>query len=333
MGCSWHSPPITLRPLKNSEQTADFSLDKQTLFFSGKEFTFDHVFGQTASQHKVFSAAVKPLVSRFHAQVYNDDLRDLLSPDNVSSGVQIRDRGNNQVEVTGLTTHEVTGSDEVTLHLLPPQILRFLFIGGHARKTACTHMNATSSRSHAIFTIKLKFSRVGEVRIFFFFFIEPGYFTISSFFSQQVNERVTSKINFVDLAGSESLKRTGAEGERAKEGININMGLLALGNVINSLSEGRVHIPYRSSKLTRLLSDSIGGNSKTLFIACISPAKEDKHETLNTLLYASRVKRIHNRAVQQITSENEVISLKAEIVWLRKQLEVFQVRLAIATTV
>ncbi|KAG1248763.1 hypothetical protein G6F68_013660 [Rhizopus microsporus] len=108
-----------------------------------------------------------------------------------------------------------------------------------------------------------------------------------------------SKFHFVDLAGSERLKRTAAEGERRKEGININAGLLALGNVISALSDPSkkpTHIPYRDSKLTRLLQDSLGGNASTLMIACVSSAEIDLTETANTIKYAYRARNIKNKA-------------------------------------
>ena len=111
-------------------------------------------------------------------------------------------------------------------------------------------------------------------------------------------ENLTSKLVFVDLAGSERLKRTGATGDRAKEGISINGGLLALGNVISALGDEKrkaSHVPYRDSKLTRLLQDSLGGNSQTLMVACVSPSDRDFMETLNTLKYANRAKDIKNK--------------------------------------
>ncbi|GAA6004770.1 hypothetical protein JCM10207_001008 [Rhodosporidiobolus poonsookiae] len=110
---------------------------------------------------------------------------------------------------------------------------------------------------------------------------------------------LTSKFHFVDLAGSERLKRTAAVGERQKEGISINAGLSALGNVISALGDPTkkaTHIPYRDSKLTRLLQDSLGGNAKTMMIACVSPTEYNLHETLSTLKYANRARNIKNKA-------------------------------------
>jgi hypothetical protein len=120
-----------------------------------------------------------------------------------------------------------------------------------------------------------------------------------------LGEDVVSKISFVDLAGSERLKKTGAEGQQRKEGIQINQGLLALGNVINALGsedamkrKDKIHVGYRESKLTRLLQDALGGNSRTLFLACVSPAEVNLNETLSTLRYAYRTRNIQNKPVK-----------------------------------
>jgi len=112
------------------------------------------------------------------------------------------------------------------------------------------------------------------------------------------DEFMVAKFHFVDLAGSERAKKTGAVGATLKEGININKSLLVLGNVISALSEeGKKNnfVPYRDSKLTRILQDSLGGNSRTSMIACVSPAESNFDETLNTLNYASRARKIKNK--------------------------------------
>ena len=106
-----------------------------------------------------------------------------------------------------------------------------------------------------------------------------------------------SSLHLIDLAGSERLKKTGAEGKRKEEGTAINMGLLALGNVISALSDGLSHVPYRDSKLTRILKDSLGGNSHTLMVACVSPADSNFEESLNTLRYADRARKIKNKPI------------------------------------
>ncbi|GMF19655.1 unnamed protein product [Phytophthora lilii] len=180
--------------------------------------------------------------------------------------------------------------------------------GALARSTASTSMNAHSSRSHAICTLTMEHHEIAVA--------EGG------------TETRFSKFHLVDLAGSERVRRTNSEGARFKEGVNINRGLLALGNVINALWERKqtkpmtAHVPYRDSKLTRLLQDSLGGNSKTLMIACISPSDVNYEETSNTLRYASRTRNIENVAVvnKERSAENEVAHLK-------QQLEIVQLQL------
>ncbi|EOQ98936.1 Kinesin-like protein KIF21A [Wallemia ichthyophaga EXF-994] len=138
---------------------------------------------------------------------------------------------------------------------------------------------------------------------------------------------ITSKFHFVDLAGSERLKRTAAEGARASEAISINSGLLALGNVISALGDpskarAKTYIPYRDSKLTRLLQDSLGGNAQTTMIACVSPAEYNTSETINTLKYANRARNIKNKAeVNQVDAGWEDIEwLQSTVTKLRKEL-------------
>ncbi|XP_043246573.1 kinesin-like protein KIF21A isoform X4 [Amphibalanus amphitrite] len=141
-------------------------------------------------------------------------------------------------------------------------------------------------------------------------------------------ETLSAKFHFVDLAGSERLKRTGATGDRAKEGISINCGLLALGNVISALGDETrkiSHVPYRDSKLTRLLQDSLGGNSRTVMIACVSPSDADFMETLNTLKYANRARNIKNRVtINQDKTSRTISLLRQEIQQL--QLELMEYR-------
>ena len=165
--------------------------------------------------------------------------------------------------------------------------------GAFNRTTASTNMNDQSSRSHAIFTLYIQQQRPAKPSNPFHLQDDPdspGPAPTAPTSSDDF-ETLTAKFHFVDLAGSERLKRTGATGDRAKEGISINCGLLSLGNVISALgdtSKKVSHVPYRDSKLTRLLQDSLGGNSRTQMIACVSPSDRDFMETLNTLKYANR---------------------------------------------
>ncbi|RLN75374.1 hypothetical protein BBO99_00008383 [Phytophthora kernoviae] len=195
-------------------------------------------------------------------------------------------------------------------------------------------MNERSSRSHAVYTVKIvqKLSTqeskdtsdrsnnqsAGENRRGKAGFDPNSNGGHGAGETPEVDAVIVSKLTFVDLAGSERLKKTHAEGERMKEGIQINVGLFALGNVINALGDekrraaSQVHVPYRSSKLTRLLQDALGGNSRTLFIACVSPAESNANETINTLQYANRAKNIQNKAIKNIDSRAaELVSLKA----------------------
>merc|ERR1719356_2374773 len=147
--------------------------------------------------------------------------------------------------------------------------------GWKNRSTGATNMNAESSRSHSIFTITIEMMSTGAGD------------------SSHIRK---GKLNLVDLAGSERQAKTGAAGDRLKEATKINLSLSALGNVISALVDGKSkHIPYRDSKLTRLLQDSLGGNTKTMMVACLSPADNNYEETISTLRYANRAKNIKNK--------------------------------------
>ncbi|KAL8103864.1 hypothetical protein AgCh_028163 [Apium graveolens] len=140
------------------------------------------------------------------------------------------------------------------------------------------------------------------------------------------DEYLCAKLHLVDLAGSERAKRTGSDGMRFKEGVHINKGLLALGNVINALGDEKkrkegLHVPYRDSKLTRLLQDSLGGNSRTVMIACVSPADINPEETLNTLKYANRARNIQNKpVVNRDPISNEMLKMRQQLECLQAEL-------------
>ena len=155
--------------------------------------------------------------------------------------------------------------------------MEYMNIGNRNRSVGETAMNKDSSRSHLLFMLYLESAE-----------------------DSQGDEKkyVASKLNLVDLAGSERINKTGAQGDRLQEAKNINLSLSALGNVISALVDGKSHhIPYRDSKLTRLLQDSLGGNTKTVMIANCSPADYNFDETLSTLRYASRAKFIKNKPI------------------------------------
>ncbi|KFW85830.1 Kinesin-like KIF21B, partial [Manacus vitellinus] len=263
-------------------------------------------------------AAPEFKVSAQFLELYNEEILDLFDsardPDarHRKSNIKIHEDASGSIYTTGVTSRLISWQEE---------LIQCLKQGALSRTTASTQMNVQSSRSHAIFTIHLCQTRVcarpelvnGEVTS-----LLDGSQPATEY------ETLTAKFHFVDLAGSERLKRTGATGERAKEGISINCGLLALGNVISALgdqSKKVVHVPYRDSKLTRLLQDSLGGNSQTIMIACVSPSDRDFMETLNTLKYANRARNIKNKVVvNQDKTSQQISALRAEIARLQMEL-------------
>ncbi|EIE82554.1 hypothetical protein RO3G_07259 [Rhizopus delemar RA 99-880] len=338
---------LRVRPFIEKEEAKNYITflpnQPNVIINQNRHFTFDHVYSPSVSQEEVYQSAIRPLFEQFvkgqtgsgktysmgisyHHQdpkqygivprfadnlfhwidtqinnnkdtiayrvkasfleLYNEDVIDLL--DIANTNISIREDTIGNISWSGVHEQEIRKSSD---------LLNCLYQGSVARTTASTDMNSESSRSHAIFSVTL----------------------IQSV--QSMKKEIISKFHFVDLAGSERLKKTNAVGDRAKEGISINAGLLALGNVISALSDDTKrgqYIPYRNSKLTRLLQDSLGGNSQTLMLACVSPADSNQHETLSTLKYANRAKRITNKVtINQVQSETE--ALKEEIHRLREE--------------
>ncbi|XP_058511841.1 kinesin-like protein KIF21A isoform X2 [Ochotona princeps] len=251
-------------------------------------------------------------------ELYNEEVLDLfdttrdIDSKNKKSNIRIHEDSTGGIYTVGVTTRTVNTESEM---------MQCLKLGALSRTTASTQMNVQSSRSHAIFTIHVCQTRACPQT-------DAENATDNKMISEssQMNEfeTLTAKFHFVDLAGSERLKRTGATGERAKEGISINCGLLALGNVISALgdkSKRATHVPYRDSKLTRLLQDSLGGNSQTIMIACVSPSDRDFMETLNTLKYANRARNIKNKVVvNQDRASQQINALRSEITRLQMEL-------------
>ncbi|XP_073950658.1 kinesin-like protein 3A isoform X2 [Choristoneura fumiferana] len=225
-------------------------------------------------------------------ELYQEQCYDLLSgKERGHSIIEIREDINKGVILPGITELAVTSTMETMMVLEQ---------GSSGRVTGSTAMNQASSRSHAVFTI-----------------------IISKESRSDKNIATTSKFHLVDLAGSERIKKTKASGERLKEGVKINQGLLALGNVISALGDGtnRSYISYRDSKLTRLLQDSLGGNSLTLMVACVSPADYNLDETVSTLRYADRARRIRNKPIiNQDAKAAEIVRLNNLVNELRLQL-------------
>mmetsp|Transcript_1165 Transcript_1165/g.1891 ORF Transcript_1165/g.1891 Transcript_1165/m.1891 type:complete len:1638 (+) Transcript_1165:189-5102(+) len=276
-------------------------------------------------------------------EIYGEEIRDLLDPTNTAK-VTIRETPAGGVYISGAREELVTSSEEM---------LAALEKGSLSRTTGSTRMNDSSSRSHAIFTILLERtihypSSSGTERDH-----SPSTDTAGECgdvdsksegetatagddtgdaidrFSRAEPEVRKCKFHFVDLAGSERAKRTGAEGVRLREGIDINKGLLVLGNVISALGDeqkrGKVHVPYRDSKLTRMLQDSLGGNSKTQMICCVSPADSNYNESLNAVRYANRARNIQNKPVVNIDPTSMLImELRGQIQVLARELLAFR---------
>jgi hypothetical protein len=236
-----------------------------------------------------------------YLEIYNEEMRDLLADDDKKSKkvpeMKIRETLNGEVYVSGLSSRPVVSPQAIGDHMEE---------ASKKRVVASTKMNAVSSRSHAICVLRIK-----------------GVLEDSSKFE--------AKLTLVDLAGSERIKKTGAEGGRRKEGININKGLFVLGQVVSALSETRPKHkrkpPYRDSKLTRLLQDSLGGNSRTIMLACVSPADFNIEETVTTLRYATNARNIKNTATRNVIktlSPEEAAKLQRENQLLKTQVQELQ---------
>jgi len=232
------------------------------------------------------------LVRASYLEIYNEEVRDLLSKD-PKNKLPLKEDVERGVYVKDLTSYVVKGVEEME-HVLQA--------GKKNRSVGATLMNQDSSRSHSIFSI-----------------------VIESSANRNDGSRAirAGKLNLVDLAGSERQSKTGASGERLVEATKINLSLSALGNVISALVDGKsTHIPYRDSKLTRLLQDSLGGNTKTVMVANLGPADYNYDETISTLRYANRAKNIKNKPrINEDPKDTMIREFQAEIIRLREQLE------------
>ncbi|KAJ8865981.1 hypothetical protein PR048_033505 [Dryococelus australis] len=325
------------------------------------EFVFDRVFGETATNHQVYEYSTREILkalfdgyncsvfaygatgsgktftmlgdkenpgiayltmvelyNRVHLlseeyefdirvsylEVYNENVRDLLQPD--SKHLHLREDSTSGITIANLTICKITSADELFARLTE---------GNMNRSQHPTDANAESSRSHAVFQTYIH-SRLKKTK-----------------------QQKLVKLSMIDLAGSEKASATGGRGARFAEGQNINRSLLALGNCINCLAAGTKHVPYRDSKLTRLLKDSLGGNCRTVMIANISPCSNTYEDTHRTLKYAERAKMIKLKIVKNVlasgfsrmqydklveTLQSENMALKAEVSQLKDQLKMFE---------
>lgn len=289
---------------------------------AGKSYTMRHITNRVAEDiftHKLQIERNSPVhvsVRVSFVEVYKDVIRDLVdgaSAPLATVHVHVRERITPKGRVVFLdgAKERVVDSEADLLAIIKEAAL--------VRRTAATGMNASSSRSHSIITLSVIQEPLGD----------PNDISSSAAPPTKSTPNVLSaKLHLVDLAGSERAKRTAAAGERFAEGVQINRGLFALAKVISVLAENSAkpkskhrHVPYRDSKLTRLLQDSLGGNARTLLIACVSPADSSVEESLGTLRYAQRARRICNKpTVNTDPAAVEVSDLRAALSRARAQI-------------
>jgi len=249
--------------------------------------SFEHIFTHISrSQNQQY------LVRASYLEIYQEEVRDLISKDQAHR-LELKERPDTGVYVKDLSSFVTKSAAEIE---------RVMILGNQNRSVGATNMNEHSSRSHAIFVITVECSELGV---------------------DGENHIRVGKLNLVDLAGSERQAKTGAQGERLKEATKINLSLSALGNVISALVDGRSsHIPYRDSKLTRLLQDSLGGNARTVMVANIGPACYNVEETLTTLRYSNRAKNIRNKPrINEDPKDALLREFQEQIARLKEQLE------------
>ncbi len=271
---------------------------------AGKTHTMEGEFGDhslrgiipNAFQHVFDHMALKNsnetyLIRASYFEIYNEEIRDLLSSTPKVS-LDLKESLSSGIEIAGLSSTVVNSFAEID---------RVMQIGKKNRSVASTLMNSGSSRSHSVFTVVIECN------------VKDGL----------GNDHIRAgKLNLVDLAGSERQAKTGATGERLREATKINLSLSALGNVISALVDSKSrHIPYRDSKLTRILQNSLGGNTKTVMCANVGPAEYNYDETLSTLRYANRAKSIKNKPVINEDPKDTMLrEYQEEIVRLKSQL-------------
>ncbi|CEP23379.1 KIP3 [Cyberlindnera jadinii] len=229
-------------------------------------------------------------VSLSYLEIYNETIRDLMEP-NTGKLLTLREDANNRITVSNLSSHTPSSVQDV---------MDMIIIGNGNRTCSPTEANATSSRSHAVLQINvIQRNRTADIQ----------------------EDHTFATLSIIDLAGSERAAATKNRGERLHEGANINKSLLALGNCINALCDPRRrnHVPYRDSKLTRLLKFSLGGNCKTVMIVCVSPSSHHYDETLNTLKYADRAKQIKTKVIRNQHSLNRHVGSYLKMITEQKQ--------------
>ncbi|BFZ55494.1 tubulin-dependent ATPase kip3 [Savitreella phatthalungensis] len=236
-----------------------------------------------------------------YLEIYNETIRDLLIPPGTSKALNLREDANKQISVPGLSTHCPQSVEEV---------IELILQGNANRTISPTEANAVSSRSHAVLQVNVaQKARTANIQ----------------------EDHTMATLSIIDLAGSERASVTKNRGERLLEGANINRSLLALGNCINALCDPhrRNHVPYRDSKLTRLLKFSLGGNCRTVMVVCVSPSSAHYDETHNTLKYGNRAKNIKTKVTRNIVSVDRHVGQYVKIIYdLRQEVEELKKRLS-----
>lgn len=292
---------------------------------AGKSYTMHHVTAQAASQlfetkrELETKGNVNVTVRVGFVEIYRERIRDLVDGTRAPLGVvdvQVRERKAARGKGKGKTAPSVflDGAKERCV-TEEGDLMDIIREGALVRQTASTGMNASSSRSHSIITITVQLEPLdaGDGKA-----------------GPAEAQCLSAKLHLVDLAGSERAKRTAVVGERFAEGVEINKGLFALAKVISTLADNasrkdprapKAHVPYRDSKLTRLLQDSLGGNARTLLVACVSPADTSREETVGTLRYAERAKSIKNRPKVNTEADSvEISDLRARLARARAEI-------------
>ncbi|VDP91277.1 unnamed protein product, partial [Echinostoma caproni] len=318
-----------VRPLNDAEISSDSKFvvtfpgdGKSSISLGGKSFNFDHVFQPKATQSEVYDIVAKPIVAdvlngyngtifaygqtssgktftmevRFIPRIIHDIFNHIYQMDeNLEFHIKVsyfeiymdKIRDLLDVSKTNLSVHEdkdrvpyVKGATERFVSS-PEEVFDVIDEGKVNRHVAVTNMNEHSSRSHSVFMITVRQENL------------------------ETQKKLHGKLYLVDLAGSEKVAKTGAEGQVLDEAKNINKSLSALGNVINALVEGSSHVPYRDSKLTRILQESLGGNARTTMVICCSPAAYNDSETKSTLMFGMRAKTIKNNVTvnEELTAD------------------------------
>ncbi|XP_048503616.1 kinesin-like protein KIN-14E isoform X2 [Beta vulgaris subsp. vulgaris] len=278
--------PLSAKEKTDNEKNIVISADEFTVEHPwkderAKQHIYDHVFDGSATQEDVFEDT-----KAYMLELYQDTLMDLLLPKNAKRlKLDIKKDSKGMVTVENASIVHVSTFEELKCIIQK---------GSEQRHISGTQMNEQSSRSHLILSIVIESTNL------------------------QTQSVARGKLSFVDLAGSERVKKSGSAGNQLKEAQSINKSLSALGDVISALSTGGQHIPYRNHKLTMLMSDSLGGNAKTLMFVNVSPAESNLDETYNSLVYASRVRSIINDPNKNVSSK-EVARLKKLVAYWKEQ--------------